>query len=173
MLPATILFFVAFNSGEAVFQTVDRTKLVSLVCMLVSAGAVFYSLFVISINFGKIRSIEVDNEKISFYRHPYSQNKTTVYLSQIIRSSVTTVLRSGIKVLIIESSGSVYRISDTNLSEREFSYVCNAVVKFSLRCKACQSSQVSWSGEQGHCHNCETITPVNTDSFDWKNAYQA
>ncbi len=86
MLPITILFFVVFNSGDAIFQTVGRTKLVSLLCMLASASTALYSLFVISINFGNVRDIELDDEKIVFYRHPYSRKKATVYLKRNSRT---------------------------------------------------------------------------------------
>ena len=81
--------------------------------------------------------------------------------------------KSSSLILQFVVNGNRHGLTGEGMTEKQFSILCNSLVKYSNRCKACQSSQVTWTIDIGHCHNCEPITPKNADEFDWRDAYQA
>ena len=119
------------------------------------------------------KEISLTNGIFRFPLSPIKNELCEVKINQISNPVVLNVPRSGVKFLRFYVNEKKFTFTGEDFSEKEFSIICNSVVKRSNRCKACQSTQVTWSGEKGHCHNCETITPQNAGEFEWSNAYQA
>jgi hypothetical protein len=177
----TILFLLF--SSVFVLIVIDNQSQLSfpyllLLILAVSSLSLFIWFFMRSLSL--IISNIKGHKKFSFingkFSFPVSTTKNQlieVTPNQISNGAVINAPRSGVKFLRFYVNGKKFTFNDSDFSEKEFSIICNSVVKRSLRCKCCQSKQVEWSGEAGHCYNCETITPKNADSFDWSNAYQA
>lgn len=163
-LMSVFFIFTAFIKDNGVLKDV-------IIGTTVSIGFFFCCIAVIVLNKGREKYIYIHSNTLEFFSNPWSRVPTIISRNALKGELVMT--RKGIKVLCFSSDGRKYRIPDVNFSEEEFSKICNLIVKVSRRCKACQSSRVTWNGDSGHCYNCETITPLNADEFEWKNAYQA
>jgi hypothetical protein len=125
------------------------------------------------LNFGQVHKISFSNNSLRFRASHHAKKYTCINVHDIKFSEVFKAFKSSTYILTIHTRNQKYGIQDINFSSRDFSIICNAIVKRSDRCKACQSIQVTWEDDHGHCHNCETITPRNSDEFDWQQAYQA
>ncbi len=138
---------------------------------IISFSWLVYLMFVIIANWRLEKFIKIDDEELTFYKHQYSKTPIAIPLKKIHNQVIYS--RKGIKVLKFLANGKTHRLPDQNLTPEEFSKVCNIIVKESTRCKACQSTQIAWEGSKGHCYNCETISPLRAEDFDWNDAYQA
>ena len=126
---------------------------------------------VIICNYGVVKVISYKYGILNFPISSFNKNMIAITPANVVGASIKNL--KGTKFLSFSYRGKRYGINDSLLEEKEFSLICNVLVKNSKRCKACQSPQVSWSITKGHCHNCETITPINSDEFDWDDAYKA
>jgi hypothetical protein len=173
MLCAPLFFFAAIHDsplhGYSLFSSTVNYLFFFAICLV----TVIYCIYVIYLNFGQVHKISFSNNTLRFRATPYAKKYTYVNIHDVNYSKVIKASRSSTYILSIHAYNRKYAILDTNFSSREFSIICNTIVKRSNRCKACQSMQVTWENEHGHCHNCETITPRNSDEFDWRLAYQA
>jgi hypothetical protein len=174
---ATICFFVlcvfAFVSWE--FKNASphsRVENIEYYAMFFIGSLAYfihtYLLILVSM-YGEKR-ISLKNGTLSFPKSPISKANIEVKAAKVKSVRLKGI---GQLKLIFFINTKRYAITNHDLSEENFSKVCNVLLKYSNRCKACQSKQVTWQGEKGHCHNCETITPKKTDDFDWLQAYQA
>ncbi len=170
---APVFYWALISDAPILLSSVVYTKLISIFLLVFLLLAFMYCIFVIYINAGTYSKLVVEDGVLSYKRLPYHRKQTVVNLSSIEKSKVRNAPKSGIKVLVFSTADGKHRISDVNFREDDFSRICNAIVEESSRCKACQSKQVSWSGDMGHCHNCESLTPKKADRFKWENAYQA
>lgn len=167
-------FLWPFLSGDAIFyESVLVTRFVLGFGMAVFFSSGTYSLVVFFLNFGKFSKIVICDGIITFKAHPHHRNYTEIAIRDIHSAWVGKMPRAAILVLRFKCGNMDYAIPDANFSEKEFSKICNSIVKVSDRCKACQSAQVTWKKDLGHCHNCETISPRESEKFDWSSAYQA
>ena len=132
-----------------------------------------YTCKLVISNIGHTKFIELKKGVLSFPPSAASRKLIRLKVSDFESVRFFDTSRSRHLILQFVVNGKRYGINDASLSEKQFSILCNAIVKRSGRCKACQSSQVTWRGELGRCHNCETITPVSSDKFNWDEAYQA
>ena len=153
----------------------DQLDLVAMPALALIGLVWFWSYTVLrAINSRRhIKEIELVNGVLTFPKSTITSEMASVNTSDIESAKIFKPRKSSSLILQFKVNGKRYVFTDDCMSEKQFSILCNGIVKRSNRCKACQSSQVTWKLNYGHCHNCETITPKNADEFDWKQAYQA
>jgi hypothetical protein len=120
-----------------------------------------------------IKEIKLVNGVLTFPKSTVTAEMVSINIKDIDSAIILKAPKSSSLILQFVVNGKRYGLTDDSISEKQFSILCNGIVKHSNRCKACQSTQVTWKKDIGHCHNCETITPRNADDFDWSDAYQA
>lgn len=168
--------FFCFLFSCFLYLILDEYVFLKVVCAFLFLGSAvlfFYCVKGIFLWFGKDNSLKIKNKKFYCYKGFFSRRRCVVDLEMVSNASVSNWGVGERKILKIFVDKDVYAISDSFLGEQDFSRLCNVFVKFSRRCKACQSDMVEWEGGRGHCHSCETITPLLVDDFDWGYAYQA
>ena len=161
--------FVSIKLGKVSIET----KIFGVFAFTVMIMLFRRIILLIASNRRGYKQFSFTNGILRFPLSPIKNELCEVELHQISNASVKSSNRSAAKSLVFNVNGKMFGFGDIDFSEKDFSIICNSVVKRSLRCKCCQSNQVEWSGEKGHCFNCETITPKNADEFDWNDAYQA
>ena len=171
--PLSLFLFGIFKGNANIYTSVFVTKMVfAAFSLLIIAAMIFYA-YLIKINFRKWLRLTIDNETITFPKSNRDHSIVKLPLKSIKKAEVLETRRGRIKFIKIITDKDAYNILELNFTEKEFSIICNALIKKSNRCKACQSTNVDWHGNRGHCYNCETITPIYADEFDWSNAYNA
>lgn len=166
-----IFFICSFFLCFLFFENITLVVM-CVVLILINVLLIFYCIKGIFLWFGKDNIIKISNGKFYYYRGFFTRNRCVSDIALVSQATVGT-WRGEVKVLEMRIDKKRYMMSDNLLKEQDFSRLCNVFVKISRRCKACQSDMVEWKGAEGHCHRCETITPLLADDFDWKSAYQA
>lgn len=178
VLGIPVLVYGLTETSPIITSSLRISRIIVLFCLALTLAGILYIVTVIFKNLKKKKFVSVRNGSITFFPTPISKEPITLRISEVTSANIghfklKDKVVPRILVLSFTHQQKEYRIANQDLNENEFSKVCNTFVKESNRCKACQSTNVTWQGRSGHCHNCETITPRNADEFDWNDAYQA
>lgn len=132
-----------------------------------------YTILLIISSKRGMKKIFLRNGILSFPKSNISHKLVDVHLSSIASPQLKHQQKTHTLVLKFTTEGKRYVFDNTSMNDKDFSILCNSIIKVSNRCKACQSSRVLWNGSLGHCSDCETMTPREADKFNWEDAYQA
>lgn len=173
ILITPVVILGIYSNVPAYGNSAFLNRTIFIVLLIISWLAVAYFVVFIKANYNTHKEITYKDGKFKFPESLVKHTYIEANVEHISQASVVTLKKGSVKLLQFSYKNKRHVINESSFEENEFSLICNAIVKRSDRCKACQSTHVKWSFDKGHCYNCETITPKNSDEFDWDNAYKA